>query len=120
MSVDLKQRVDRILEDHGGFYSFDDIVQMVREGKMQSFAHGDSWAVVQVLDFPRRRVVEIVLVAGTLDSMEVLEADVIGWSREIGASMIMSSGRNGWSDRAKERGWRTVSQIYMKDLSDGS
>lgn len=121
MSAVLKERVDRILKKHGDLYTFDDIVALVREGKMQSFHHGDSWGVVQVLDFPRRRVVEIVLVVGLLEEMqELLETDIIGWAREIGATMVWSTGRNGWSQKAKEHGWKSIAQVFMKDLTDGS
>lgn len=112
--------VDRILAGAGGFYTFEDIVQAVRDGKMQSFTCRDSWAVVQTIDYPRKRVVDIVFVVGHLEDMDVLESEVTGWAREIGAVMLTTGARNGWSSRAKIRGWRTVSKIYMKDLTDGT
>lgn len=116
----LVESVDRILEMSGGFYTFEDIVATVRAGKMQSFTCNDSWAVVQTIDYPRKRVVDIVFVVGRLADMDVLESEVIGWAREQGAVMLTTGARNGWQDRAAIRGWRTVSQIFMKDLSDGS
>lgn len=116
----LVQSVDRILEMAGGFYTFEDIVQSVRDGKMQSFTCNDSWAVVQTIDYPRKRVVDIVFVVGHLEDMDTLESEVIGWARDIGAVMLTTGARNGWQDRAKIRGWRTVSKIYMKDLTDGT
>lgn len=115
-----KLHVDHILEMHGGFYTFDDIVAAVQRGDMQSFNCNESWAVVQVIDFPRKRVVDVVFVVGKMEDMELLESEVIGWAREIGAVMLMTGARNGWRDRAQVRGWKTVSSIFMKDLTDGS
>lgn len=116
----LIERVGHILEMAGGFYTLEDIVQKVRDGDMQSFVCNDSWAVVQTIDYPRKRVVDIVFVVGHMEDMDVLESEVIGWARDNGAVMLTTGARNGWQERAKVRGWRTVSQIYMKDLTDGT
>lgn len=112
--------VNRILEAQGGFYLFSDIVEAVRNGRMQSFTCNDSWAVVQTIDYPRKRVVNVVFVMGHMQDMEVLESEVIGWARDIGAVMLTTDARSGWSDRAKKRGWKKVSANFVKDLTDGS
>lgn len=112
--------VNRILEAQGGFYLFSDIVEAVQAGQMQSFTCNDSWAVVQTIDYPRKRVVNVVFVMGHMQDMEVLESEVIGWAREIGAVMLTTDARSGWSDRAKKRGWKEVSTNFVKDLTDGS
>lgn len=116
----LLRKVEHILERSGGFFTFEDILEAVRNGRMQSFTCNDSWAVVQTIDYPRKRVVDIVFVVGHMADMDVLESEVTGWAREIGATMLTTGARNGWQDRAKVRGWRTVSQVFMKDLTDGS
>lgn len=116
----LKDKVDFILRRSGDLYAFIDIVEAVRSGRMQSFALNDSWAVVQIVDYPRRRVLEVVFIVGNMADTEQMESEVIGWAREQGATLISTIARNGWRDTAKERGWRNVATYFIKDLTDGS
>ena len=51
----------------GGFYTLNDILTSIAEGKMQSFMEGDSWAVTKIVNFPRARLLEIMVALGNLD-----------------------------------------------------
>lgn len=112
-----KAKVDRILERCGGYYLFEDIVEYVKSGKMQGHVFGDSWAVTEIIDTPRKRVVNVVLVVGRLSDMVQLDAQVTEWAEvKMKADMMVGHARNGWKDFGKEQGWRNVSAVYMKDL----
>jgi hypothetical protein len=115
----LHERTEKMLADFGGFYTFEDILDGISVGRFQSFAYGDSWAVTQVCDFPRRTVLEIMFVVGHEKDLDVLHADIIGWAREQGIGYMMANARLGF-DRIKKPGWKMVSALFVKDLSDGS
>lgn len=111
------EHVEHILERCGGLYTFSDILDCIRSGKMQSHSVGESMCVTEVIDTPRKRVVNVILVVGHLREMPALDLRVTEWAKnEVQANIIIGHGRNGWQDFGKERGWRNVSAVYMKDL----
>lgn len=115
----MRERVEQMLRDSGDLYGFEDILDLIREGKMQSFALNDSWAVTQICEFPRKRVLDIVFVVGDLDDLEVLESDLIGFAREHGIPMGWANGRMGFMRKAFP-GWEMVSATFMKEFGDGT
>lgn len=112
---DYRLELDRMLEDSGGFYTFDDIMDHIRRGQMQSFAVGDTWVVTQINEFPRKRVVEVVFVVGQLSMLPVIESQVIQFAHEIGAVMLMAAGRRGFEHKHLE-GWKAVNTNFVRHI----
>lgn len=116
----LQERVEKMLLDFGGFYTFDDILRDILVGEMQSFALGESWAVTRICIFPQKSALEIVLAVGNLEELELLHTDIVGWARERGIPALFTyNGRLGF-DAVKLPGWRKAASVYVKDLTDGS
>lgn len=115
----LQLRVEKMLKRYGGFYNFQDILKCIADGAMQSFVLGDSWAVTQVLTFPRKTVLNVVFVVGTLEELELLSADLEFWAKERGIEYGMANGRSGWTRKAFP-GWKLTSATFVKDFSNGS
>lgn len=109
-------QLEEALAHMGGTHTFGDILEAIKDGRMQSFAEGDTWAVTQVLDFPRKRVLEIVLVAGDMADAKVLYDKVLAFGREIGCNLVRTFGRDGWAKEAKDHGWLNGHRIFLKDL----
>lgn len=116
----LRKRIDDILVEAGGLYLFEDILEAVERGDMQSFAYNDSWVVTQICPFPQKRVLDVVFAAGDEDELELLHSDVIGFARDHGCSMLMTNARLGWKVHAKANGWQLVGGFFIKDLTDGT
>jgi hypothetical protein len=112
-------RVVRMLERFGGFYTFEDILECISKGTMQSFAFGNSWAVTQICEFPRRRTLDIVFMVGEEKELQLLESDLIGFAREHGIDYMMANGRVGF-EKKKFDGWKHVSSTFIKELGDGT
>ena len=114
--------IDATLERLGGLYTFDDIVEMVKKGDAQSFTYGDSWAVTQVHDTPRKRVLNVIFVAGRLKDIFHIENEIMDWSRANKVDLIIGHGRNEWEGLRRKSsmwgdlGWRQVSSLFMKDV----
>lgn len=106
----------RALKAGGDTHTVDDILQEIIEGKKQSFAHGSTWAITQVLDFPRKRVLELFMVVGKGCELHLLEDQIIAYAKSINADFIRTYGRVGWRRRAKEMGWKHTHSVFIKEL----
>lgn len=111
----MKDKVDRVLRDCGGLYEFEDIVRLIYAGKMQSFTVNDTWIVTQVLEFPRRKVLEIAFVVGFLDEAIKALPQLEQYAHAIGATMMTALAREGWG-RYREPGWRKTASFFVKEL----
>lgn len=113
MHLNFKARLDKMLEDSGGLYVFEDIVGMIHTGQMQSFADGDNWVVTQVNKFPQKTVLDVVLVIGELDAILKMEDRLVAYKEEVGADVIIATGRLGWS-KAHPENWKPVSVNFVR------
>lgn len=104
-----------MLKKFGDLYTFDDVVERIKDGRMQSFARGETWAVTQVNEYPRRKVLDLVFVVGDLDVLESMEQDILDFARQHECSLIMANGRMGWL-RKKFEGWKAVSCMFVKEV----
>lgn len=112
------QRLARVLDRMGGVYLVSDILEAIAAGRMQSFAHGDTWAVTKVVDFPRARMLEILAVVGDHEQSRRLHERIINYAKENGIALIQAYGRRGWLPDANANGWKvkTTSYLYQREL----
>lgn len=107
-----------------GTHSLDDIKALIADGQMQSWVHGDTWLVTQVLPMPQATVVEIFIGIGRLADIEVLEPQITAWAKEQGATIMRIYGRTGyWYLGARKKmfpGWRQGPTIFVKRLDEHS
>lgn len=110
-------KLARLLEANGDLYNIDDILSMINDGRMQSFPHDDgSWVVTRVCEFPRKRVLEIVLAMGNLDTIKAMEHSVRDFARQHGCAMLMTSaGRSGWEGEMTP-GWRRIGTTFLAEI----
>ena len=106
-------RLERVLARMGGLYTFNDIMSLVAQNQMQSWAEGDSWALTRIGIYPRGKAVEVMAVVGSLEESRILHDRIIQFANEVGAKVIQAYGRIGWKDDAEERGWKVVAENYV-------
>ena len=112
----MEKKFNRMLRQCGGLYEISDIEQLINEGKMQSFVQGATWIVTQINEFPRRKVLEIVFVVGTMAEAIQALPQVYTFADKIGATLIMASNaRDGWWTYAQP-GWKKLGSIYAKEI----
>jgi hypothetical protein len=116
----LQERVERMLLDFGGFFTFEDILYAIQVGEMQSFALGESWAVTRICVFPQKAALEIVLAVGNMKELELLHTDITGWARERGIPALFTYNARLGFDAVKLPGWKKAAAVFVKDLTDGS
>lgn len=109
-------QLEETLERMGHTHTLADVLTMIEEGTMQSFTVGDTWAVTSVLDFPRKRVLEIFLVVGDMREALILHDMVLAYAKVHHCDILRTFARDGWGKWAQERGWTNGQRIYLKDV----
>jgi hypothetical protein len=100
-----------------GFYTFEDVMERIADGRMQSFHEEGAFIVTQISNYPRKKVVDIVLVVGELQKIKWLEEEIMNFAKTVGAELVMASaGRKGWWNKSiRTEGWNDVASVYVKE-----
>jgi hypothetical protein len=109
-------QLQEALDGMGGTHTLDDIVDLIRDGHMQSFCEGETWAITQIIEFPQKRILEIFLVVGDMPEAEALHDQVIAFAKAHQCSLVRCFGRHGWAKWAVPRGWTNGQRLYMKEI----
>ena len=111
-------KLNRLLDRMGGLYTVQDILTLVHDGKMQSFAEGDTFAVTQIARFPRATVLEILMVVGELKGCQKLLDRIFQFANVNDIGLVQAYGRRGWLDHPLTYGWKikTKSYLYQRSL----
>ena len=111
-------KLARLLDRMGGLYHVSDILAAIAEGRMQSFAEGDSWAITQTVQFPRARLLEILIALGDIDECRRLHDRILQYANANDIGLVQAYGRRGWLDHPLTEGWkiRTKSFLYQREL----
>ena len=107
------RKLARVLDRIGGLYTLNDLLTRIADGRMQSFTQNNSWAVTQVVDFPRVRQLQIVAMVGDLADGEALHDKVLAYADEVNAGLVSALGRRGWIPAARAHGWRLKAKNYL-------
>jgi hypothetical protein len=111
-------KLARLLDRMGGLWTVSDILGAIAEGRMQSFVEGDTWAITQIAQFPRARLLEILVVVGALDDCQRLLDRIFQYANDHDIGLVQAYGRRGWLDHPLTVGWkiRTKSFLYQREL----
>jgi hypothetical protein len=111
----MMERMNKALTLGGALFSLDDILEYLRDGRMQGHVEGDTWAITQIHDWPRKKSVNILYVVGNIKDSIKLEKKITGWAKDIGADTLTAIGREGWWEH-RLPGWKKVGTLYSKEL----
>jgi hypothetical protein len=112
---EMLRKMEKALKLGGNLYTLDDIQAELMAGNIQGHVEGDTWAITQIQLFPRRKVVNIMFVIGSISNAAKLEEKISKWAKELGANMITATGRDGWWAH-RTPGWKMMGILYSKDM----
>jgi hypothetical protein len=115
-----RRYIEKALESDGGTYTFEDVEDAIRAGKFQCWPTPNAVIITQVVQYPRKKICHVFLVAGKRDEVVAMLQWVELWARGIGCARMEGSGRMGWAKHAlsKRLGW-TIRQVCLeKDLGE--
>ena len=109
-------RMSQALKADGNVYELPDIIAAIHRGDMQGFVSGDTWIVTQITDYPRKKTLDLLYIAGDMAGMAVLYPQIEAFAVEHGCALIRGGGRDGWLRVGAPYGWRDMGRIYHKDV----
>ncbi len=112
------KKLTKALDYQGGLYTLEDIRERLRDGRMQSWSHGNSVAITQISVFPQRRLLDIIVAVGDLGDCRILHGKILKFANEMNVDLVAAYGRRGWARDAERNGWKikTESYLYHKEL----
>jgi hypothetical protein len=108
-----RPQMEKALRLAGNQSSFDDIVEAMLKAELLWFEGNNAFAVVQIVDHPRRRDVHILLAGGCQGGINALESIVSEFGRTINATRMTLLCRKGFWRRLKNNGWK-MPQFYLE------
>lgn len=113
-----KQVLEDLLAECGGLYSVGDIISGCASGLYQSWLASDgTWMVTQVLQFPRKKVVESMFTIGSIEGALEIQPRVVEFAIKEGASQVRGYGRPGWDAVWRKRPeWKKERHLYVMEL----
>jgi hypothetical protein len=111
--IGYEQKMERVLDRMGGLYVLDDILTRIADGRMQSFAVGNSWAITEVQHYPRARQLQVLAIVGDLCDTAALNDKVLDFARKIDVGLVSTHGRRGWLDHGHALGWKLKSRSFL-------
>jgi hypothetical protein len=103
----------RALKRGDDLFSLDDIEAGLMSGDLQGHVEGDTWAITQIHQWPRKKAVNVLFVVGSLQNSLKLEAKVETWAKEQEATLLTAVGRGGWW-QYRTPNWKIVGNLYSK------
>lgn len=110
--------IEDALEHDGGFYKIEDIERLIGEGNAHFWAGERSAAVSQFWWMPRCKILNLWLAGGDMTELvDVLFPIAQTWAIHQDCSRIMLAGRPGWQRVFAPHGFKLLSTVLLKDLT---
>jgi hypothetical protein len=109
-----RERLAKALE--GGFYSMDDVLKAIAEGRAQFWPGKNAAMVTEIHTYPSETVLQVWLGAGDMEELLLMAPGIESWARLNGCTAVIVEGRQGWSKILKEKGYAPFSVSCKKVL----
>lgn len=100
-----------------GTHTFDDVAAGVLSGRFMLWPRERCCAVLEVLEYPRSRELNVFLAGGELEQIQASQEELFEIARNCGAQAVTMTGRRGWV-RALP-GWQEQHVVLRKEVADG-
>ena len=111
-----KDQINDALQYAEGTHTFDDVAAMIMNGRLVFIPMEDAFYVVEVVEYPRKKVLNIFLAGGELRTVLTSVKEIEHVAKNAGCSAVTLSGRRGWEKYAKECGWRYSHTTLVCDV----
>tara|TARA_R100000482_G_scaffold13473_1_gene4012 strand:- start:70 stop:429 length:360 start_codon:yes stop_codon:yes gene_type:complete len=111
-----RKHIEAALEYTGGTHDIIDIYEGLYKGTMQLWPAKDSCLVTEIINYPKKKVLNIFLGGGDLTEILSMHDDVISWAKQQGCTALNMTGRFGWKKPLAEHGWQPMHTSYVKEI----
>lgn len=98
-------------------HSFDNIAGGVLSGRYRLWVRPNGCAVTEIITYPRKRVCNVFLAGGEMQTIKDLQAPCEEYARANGCSSLVLTGRKGWVRALKDYGWNEVHTSLERKLT---
>ena len=112
-----RQYIEGALAYAGGSHTYDDVRELVEQGRLQFWPGVHSAVVTEIIESPRTRLLNIFLAGGNLAEIEAMAPGILEWGKQQGCSSAVFTGRKGWERTFLMRtGWAPSLVVFEKKL----
>jgi hypothetical protein len=114
----LRELIESALAYSGGTHTYEDVLQMVEEERLQLWPGVHSVIVTEIIEYPRKRTLHFFIAAGNIAELEQMYPVVEQWGVMKGCTAASLVGRPGWtrSFLSRKEGWKDGLVLMQKDL----
>jgi hypothetical protein len=113
----LRHHVEAALEYSGGTHHFDDVVEMVKDSRLQVWPATESIVLTEIIVYPRLKNLHYFLAGGDLDELSRMRPMIESWGKSVGCTRVTLAGRRGWSKTfLQDEGYRPQWSVLAKEL----
>lgn len=103
-----------------GTHNWQDMREMLIDGRCQIFWSDHGAWITEILAGPRKKFLNVWVVAGELPEVMEIQKQVERHARENGCKvMVVRGARLGWKNIAKAYGWDTRAVVLSRGVNDG-
>jgi hypothetical protein len=88
--------IEAALEYSNGTHDFESVRDAILAGTMQLWPASKSAAVTEVVEYAKKKVINVFLAGGDLDEITHGIDSVAAWAKEQGCDSMTIAGRKGW------------------------
>ena len=111
-----RKHIEAALEYTGGTHDIIDIYEGLYKGTMQLWPAKDSCLVTEIINYPKKKVLNVFLGGGDLTEILSMHDDVISWAKQQGCTALNMTGRFGWKKPLAKHGWEPMHTSYVKEI----
>ena len=115
--LELRPEIEKALKYSAGTHTFDDVVELVQQAKMQFWPGRSSVIVTEIVLHPQSKCLNYFLAAGKMDELEMMTPMIESWGKGLGCTRVTLAGRKGWQRTfLVSQGYKPQWWIMSKEL----
>ena len=111
-----RKHIEAALAYSGGTHNFEDVEAAIIEGKMQLWPASNSAAVTEIIQYARKRVLNVFLAGGDLQEIMGGLGAATEWAKAQGCESITLYGRKGWERVLDSHGFKPVMVVLERKI----
>ena len=112
--------IQKALDCAGNTHNFDDVTAMTLCGRLHAYTLSDCMALMEVINYPRKRMYHCFIGVGSKAQLMELLPDVTHAAKQMGCDGLSMNGRLGWAREFARLndGWTHRLSLITKELED--
>lgn len=99
-------------------HTFDDIVHMILQNRVQFFAYPEAFCIMELVTYPQFKVYHCFLAGGKDEAVLAIEEPMTAIARSLECRYLSFAGRAGWQRILAKRGWTFACVTMYRDIGE--